>query len=155
MTTSSVIESKVLAIVEAHAHREGALLPILHDVQHAFRHVPREAIPVIAKALNLTRAEVYGVVTFYSDFSDRPHGRQHLKICRAEACQALGGRELAGEVLKILGVSWDDTTSDGAVTVSPVYCLGLCSVAPAVSIDDVPQGRVTANGVLRNLGKNQ
>lgn len=152
MTTSSVIEGKVLAIVASHSHREGALLPILHDVQSAFRHVPREAIPVIAKALNLSRAEVYGVVSFYGDFTESPIGRRHLKLCRAEACQARGGRELACAVLSRLKLAWDETNADGSLTVSSVYCLGLCSVAPAASIDGAPMGRVTADGLLRELG---
>ena len=132
MTTSSEIEAQVLKIVELHAQIEGALLPILHDVQRAFHHIPRDAIAIIAEALNLSRAEVYGVVSFYSDFREAPAGRRHLKICRAEACQARGGRAMAEGVLTRFGVDWDGTTSDGELTVSPVYCLGLCSVAPAV-----------------------
>ena len=135
---------RVKAICAAHAALEGPLLPILHDVQSAFGCVPREAIPVIAHALNLTRAEVYGVVTFYHDFREEPAGRRVIKICRAEACQAMGGAALGAAVLKHFGIDWKGTSPDGAVTVEPVYCLGLCSVAPAALVDGEPHGRVEA-----------
>lgn len=135
---------RVKAICAAHAGLEGPLLPILHAVQAAFRCVPRDAIPVIAHELNLTRAEVYGVVTFYHDFREVPAGRRVIKICRAEACQAMGGRELGAAVLKHFRMDWKQTSADGAVTVEPVYCLGLCSVAPAVLVDGEPHGRVEA-----------
>ncbi len=135
---------RVKAICAAHAGLEGPLLPILHDVQRAFGCVPREAIPVIAHELNLTRAEVYGVVTFYHDFREEPAGRRVIKICRAEACQAMGGAALGVAVLKHFGIDWKGTSADGAVTVEPVYCLGLCSVAPAALVDGEPHGRVEA-----------
>jgi formate dehydrogenase subunit gamma len=135
---------RVKAICAAHAALEGPLLPILHAVQAAFGCVPRDAIPVIAHELNLTRAEVYGVVTFYHDFREEPAGKCVVKICRAEACQAMGGRELAERVLKHFGVDWKETSADGRVTVEPVYCLGLCSVAPAALVDGEPHGRVEA-----------
>jgi formate dehydrogenase subunit gamma len=134
---------QVEEIVAAHASLEGPLLPILHALQAAFGYVPREAVPIIAASLNLTRAEVYGVVSFYHDFRERPAGHV-VKLCRAEACQAMGGRELADAVLKHFGIGWGETTADGAVTVEPVYCLGLCSVAPAALVGGHPHGRVEA-----------
>ena len=140
--------ARVKAICAAHAGLEGPLLPILHAVQAAFGYVPKDAIPVIAHELNLTRAEVYGVVTFYHDFRDVPAGRRVLKICRAEACQAMGGAALGEAVLKKFGIDWKETSADGAVTVEPVYCLGLCSVAPAVLVDGEPHGRVEASHLI-------
>ena len=126
------------------------MLPILHAVQAAFGCVPREAVPVIAHGLNLSRAEVHGVVTFYHDFRDRPPGRRLVKVCRAEACQATGGEASARFLLAALGLPteartdahWGGTTADGAVTVEAVYCLGLCAVAPAALIDGEPLGRL-------------
>ncbi|MBI1213034.1 MAG: formate dehydrogenase subunit gamma [Alphaproteobacteria bacterium] len=133
---------RITEIVSAHAHLEGPLLPILHAVQAEFGFIPRDAIPVIAKGLNVTRAEVYGVVSFYHDFREQPAGRRVVKICRAEACQSMGGRTLAERVLKHFGTDWGGTSSDGAVTIGPVYCLGLCSVAPAALIDGEPHARL-------------
>jgi formate dehydrogenase subunit gamma len=127
-------------IIEAHEGREGPLLPILHDMQATFGYVPRDAEPMIAKALNISRAEVHGVVTFYHDFRDKPAGRHVLKLCRAEACQAAGGDALAAQCESRLGVAFGDTTADGRFTLEPVYCLGLCSVSPAAMLD----GRLVA-----------
>jgi formate dehydrogenase subunit gamma len=135
-------------IVAAHTHLEGPLLPILHAVQAAFGFVPRDAIPVIAKALNVTRAEVFGVVSFYHDFREQPPGRRVVKLCRAEACQSMGGKALADEMLKHLRVDWNGTAADGSVTVEPVYCLGLCSVAPAALVDGAPHGKLDAKRLL-------
>jgi formate dehydrogenase subunit gamma len=139
---------RVEEIVAAHAHLEGPLLPILHAVQAEYGCVPRDAIPVIAKALNVTRAEVYGVVSFYHDFREAPPGRRVVKLCRAEACQAMGGKALAEAVLKQLKVDWNGTSADDSVTVEPVYCLGLCSVAPAALIDGAPHGRLDVERLL-------
>jgi formate dehydrogenase subunit gamma len=133
---------RVEEIVAAHAHLEGPLLPILHAVQAAFGYVPRDAVPVIAHALNLTRAEVYGVVSFYHDFRERRAGRRVVKLCRAEACQSMGGNAIAAKALKHFTVGWGETSADGRVTVEPVYCLGLCSVAPAALIDGEPHGKL-------------
>ncbi|ROT97783.1 formate dehydrogenase subunit gamma [Histidinibacterium lentulum] len=132
------------ALIAPHLGREGPMLPILHAVQEAHGHVPQAAVPVIAEALNLTRAEVHGVVSFYHDFRDSPAGRHMLKICRAEACQAMGGAALSEAVLEKLGLAWGGTTPDGALTVEPVYCLGLCACAPAVMLDGRVHGRVDA-----------
>jgi formate dehydrogenase subunit gamma len=135
-------------IVAAHASLEGPLLPILHAVQAAIGYVPRDAVPIIAHALNLTRAEVYGVVSFYHDFRDAPAGRRVVKLCRAEACQSMGGVAVADAVLKHFAIGWGETTADGAVTIEPIYCLGLCSVAPSALVDGEPHGRVEAKHLI-------
>jgi formate dehydrogenase subunit gamma len=128
-------EAEAREIVRRHSGREGPLLPILHDVQAAFGWVPPEAVRVVADALNLTRAEVHGVVSFYHDFRDAPSGRHVLKLCRAEACQSMGGEAVARTVLDRFKVAW-------GVTVEPTYCLGLCSCAPAAMLDGQPIGRL-------------
>jgi len=120
--------------------REGPLLPILHALQEEFGYIDKAAEPLIADALNITRAEVHGVVTFYHDFRRQPAGRHVLKLCRAEACQAAGGDPLAAHAEARLGMAMGTTTADGSVTLEPVYCLGLCSVAPSAMLD----GRVVA-----------
>lgn len=148
MAEAAWTASQVEEIVAAHASLEGPLLPILHAVQAAFGYVPRDAVPIIAHALNLTRAEVHGVVSFYHDFREAPAGRRVVKLCRAEACQSMGGRALADAVLAHFRIGWGETTVDGAVTVEPVYCLGFCSVAPAALVDAEPHGRVEAKHLI-------
>src|SRR5262245_60356254 len=123
------------AIIAEHRSREGATLPILHLLQETFGHVPEAAVPMVAEALNLSRAEVHGVLTFYHDFRRAPAGRHVLKLCRAEACQAAGGDALAARAEGRLGVKLGATTADGRVTLEPIYCLGLCSVSPAAMLD--------------------
>lgn len=113
----------------------GALLPILHALQDEFGYIHREAVPLIGEMLNLTRAEVYGVVTFYHDFRHEPAARHLLKLCRAESCQARGSDALAARAVERLGVSFGETTPDGSVTLDAVYCLGLCSVSPSAMLD--------------------
>ena len=129
-------------IIAGESRREGATLPILHALQAAFGYVHAEAVPMIADALNLTRAEVYGVMSFYHDFRSTPPGRHVLRLCRAEACQSLGADALAAHVRQRLGVDWHDTTSDGSVTLEPVFCLGLCAVGPSALLDGTPLGRL-------------
>jgi formate dehydrogenase subunit gamma len=130
-------------ILSDHMGMEGPLLPILHAVQAAFGHVPASLRPAIADALNISGAELHGVISFYHDFRNEPGGRHVLRICRAEACQAMGGTSLARATLEKLGVDWHGTTGDGTLTVEPVYCLGLCACAPAVALDDKVLGRAT------------
>ena len=144
------VTEAVAAIIEEHRSLEGPLLPILHAVQAAFGHVPQAAVPQIAEALNQTRAEIHGVVSFYHDFRTEPGGRHVLRICRAEACKAVGGDALAAAALARLGVGWHGTTPNGAVTVEPVFCLGLCACGPAVMVDGRLHGRMDA-GKLRAL----
>mgnify|MGYP002714791862 CR=1 FL=1 len=129
-------------IIAEHAGLEGATLVILHALQEAFGYVPEPAIPMVAEALNLSRAEVHGVFTFYHDFRKQPAGRHVLKLCRAEACQSMGANALAESTLQKLGIGWHGTTANGAVTVEPVYCLGLCACAPAAMVDGRVLGRV-------------
>ena len=123
-------------VIEAYSHLEGPLLPILHAMMEAFDHVPEDAVQPIADALNIGRAEVHGVISFYHDFRKAPAGKHILRLCRAEACQALGANGLADAVLTKLGISWHGTTPNGAVTIEPVYCLGLCANGPAAMIGD-------------------
>ena len=116
---------------------------ILREVQDRFGYVPRESVPVIAQALNLSRAEVHGVVTFYHDFRSAPPGRNVIRLCRAESCQAMGAVALAEHVRARLGVGFGETTRDGAFTLEPVYCLGNCGCSPAMMLDDELFGRVS------------
>ncbi len=149
-------ETRALEIVRRHDGREGPLLPILHDMQEAFGCVPTEAIRLIAAELNLTRAEVHGVMSFYHDFRDRPAGRHVLKLCRAEACQSMKGEAIAEQVLKRFGVDWGGTTPDGALTVEATYCLGLCACAPSAMLDGEPKARLDQTAIdeiAREVGR--
>lgn len=144
------ITTHTLAIVEKWRDAEGPLLPILRSVQSYFGYVPEEALPVIAKELNLSRADVYGVVSFYHDYRKHPAGRHVLKVCRAEACQAMGGDEMADRLRDALGVDWHETSKDGAVTLEPVYCLGLCACSPSAMFDGELIGRLD-EGRIREI----
>ncbi len=135
---------RIAAIVRAHQASEGPALNVLRAVQEAFGHVPREAVPVIAEALNISRAELHGVLSFYHDLRHAPAGRHVLKLCRAEACQAMGAAALAEAALARHGLGWGETTPDGALTIEPVYCLGLCSCSPSALFDEEPVGRLDA-----------
>lgn len=135
-------ETRAAGIIAKHAGQEGATLVILHALQEAFGYVPEAAIPMVAKALNLSRAEVHGVFTFYHDFRHKPAGRHVLKLCRAEACQAAGGDALAARAEAKLGVSLGNTTADDRVTLEPIYCLGLCATAPSAMLDGRLIGRL-------------
>jgi formate dehydrogenase subunit gamma len=130
------------AVIAGCADLDGAVLPMFHAVQAVFGHVPREAVAMIAHRLNLSRAEVFGALSFYHDFRETPPGARTVKVCRAESCQAMGGEDAGRFLLAALGIDWGETTADGAVTVEPVYCLGLCAVSPAALIDGQPLGRV-------------
>ena len=121
----------------------GALLPILHAVQEALRFVPKDAVPLIARELNLSVAEVHGVVSFYHYFLQERPGRQVMHLCRAEACQARGGVALEAHVKAKLGIDFHGTTRDGAITLEPVYCLGNCALGPSLMIDEQLHGRVS------------
>jgi formate dehydrogenase subunit gamma len=136
-------KSPAEAICARYGNKPDALLEILHDLQHDVGHVPENSLPVIAKALNLSRAEVYGVATFYHDFHLKPQGKHTIKLCRAEACQSMGGRELQAMVERFLSVRMNGTTADGKVTLEATYCLGLCASAPAMLVDGKPVARVT------------
>jgi len=129
-------------IIAEHSQVEGATLVILHALQEAFGYVPQAAIPMVAWALNLSHAEVYGVFTFYHDFRKKRAGRHVLKLCRAEACQAAGGDRLAARAEAKLGIALGDTTADDRVTFEPIYCLGLCATAPSAILDGRVVGRL-------------
>lgn len=143
--------ARAAGIIAEHTHLEGATLPILHALQETFGYVDSEAIPLIADALNLSKAEVHGCITFYHDFRAKPAGRHVVKLCRAEACQAVGADALHAEVLRRLDVDWHGTTRDGEVTVEPVFCLGLCACGPAALIDGEPVARLDADGLQAAL----
>lgn len=143
---------RLAGILDRHAGREGALLPILHDVQAAFGMIPEAAQPVIGQALGMSRAEVHGVVSFYHDFRDHPTGRHVLRLCRAEACQAMGADALAAEVQAALGLGWHETSADGRMTLEPVFCLGLCACGPSAQLDERLIGRATARRVVAMAG---
>jgi formate dehydrogenase subunit gamma len=140
---------RTIEIATELATLEGPLLPILHEVQRAFGHVPEASVPVIADVLNLTRAEVHGVVSFYHDFRRAAPGRHVVKLCRAEACQSMGGDALAAHAERCLGVELGATRSDGGVTLEPVYCLGLCATAPSAMVDGRVVGRLDAAAIER------
>ena len=152
MLDSVQTKERVEEILTAHIALEGALLPILHAVQAEFGHVPQEALPIIAKALNISRAEAHGVMTFYHDFREKPAGAHVVKLCRAEACQAVGANRVAAHAKKALGIDWHGTTLDGKVTLEPIFCLGLCACGPAAIIDGQLVGRVDEGKLTQIIG---
>ena len=127
----------------------GALLPVLHAIQDALGFIPPDAVPRIAGALNLSQADVHGVISFYHDFRSAPPGRHVLKLCRAEACQSMGSEALEVRLKRRLGIDWGGTTPDGALTIEPVYCLGNCALSPAVMLDGKLRGRITSDALDR------
>jgi formate dehydrogenase subunit gamma len=147
VTTKKNEAAVIREIATAHAERPGALLPILHAVQDRLGCVPDAAIPVIAEVLNLSRADVHGVVSFYHLIRTSPPGQRTLYICRAEACQAMGARALEQHIRERLRVDFHQTTADGRWTLEPVYCLGNCACSPAVMIDKTVYGRVSAERI--------
>lgn len=140
--TPADLADRTKAICAEHAHLEGAMLPILHAVQAEYGFIPEPALQIIAKANGVTRAEVHGTMSFYHDFREAPAGKTVVKICRAEACQAQGANGLADAAKAKLGVDWHGTTANGAVTLEPVFCLGLCACGPAVIVNDTVVGAV-------------
>lgn len=129
-------------IIQRHAHEPGATLPILHALQEEFGFVPKGVEAMIASALNVSRADIHGTISFYHDFRRAPPGRHILKVCRAEACQSVGGKALAERLLGRLGIEWGGTTRDGSLTVEPTYCLGLCACGPNALMDNEPLARL-------------
>lgn len=124
--------------------KPGALLPILHAVQHEFSYIPAEVVPLIAAGLNLSRAEIHGVISFYHYFRSSPPGRTTIQICRAESCQAMGSRDLEAHARQALNIDFNQTAADAEFTLLPVYCLGNCACSPAVRIGDEVHGHVNA-----------
>jgi len=145
---SGTLPENLAEVIESLAHRfaahRGGLLPLLHAVQHELGYIDDRAVPLIARALNLSRADVHGVVTFYPDFRRVPPGRHVVKICRAEACQARGGAAIEAQAAERLATPFGTTRADGAVTLEPVYCLGLCAIGPNALVDERPVARLDA-----------
>jgi formate dehydrogenase subunit gamma len=145
----------VRRIVEDMKGRPGPLIEVLHSVQASLGYVPPDAVPILAEVLNLSRAEVHGVVTFYHFFRETPPGRHTVSLCRAESCQAMGAEELAEHAKSRLGVDFHQTTADGAFSLEPVYCLGNCACSPAVMIDGRLYGRLTPERLDALLAEQQ
>lgn len=139
---SDNIEQKINDIVDDLYLLDGALLPILHAVQDELGYIPSSSVPILSRKLNLSRAEIHGVISFYHDFRTAPGGTHTVQICRAEACQAVGSRALEAHAKLALGVNFGGTTDDGRITLEPVYCLGNCACAPSVRIGDHVYARV-------------
>ena len=141
--TSTWDKDRALSRIRELAPLPGAMLPVLHALQEEFGYIHEEAIPLVADALNVSKAEVHGVVSFYHDYRRTAPGRHVLRICRAEACQSMGCEPLVDHVEKRLGVKVGETTADGSFTLEPVYCLGLCALSPSAMLDGKPYGRVS------------
>lgn len=141
------IERRTTQVITELSGLEGPLLPILHEIQDEFGYVPTEALPVIAQALNISNAEVHGVVSFYHDYRKEPAGRHVLKVCQAEACQSMGSDAVASNLKQALGIGFHETSKDGSVTLEPVYCLGLCACAPSAMLDGEVIGRIDEDAI--------
>ena len=137
--TPALIQQEVDALKD----KPGALLPILHAIQDRFGYIPEAAVPIIAETLHQTRADIHGVLSFYHHFRTHPVGSHVVQVCRAEACQALGARQLEAHIKERLAVDYHQTTRDNEITLEPVYCLGNCACGPSLRVDDDIHGRVT------------
>lgn len=140
---SAADAAAVQKVLDEHRDLPGALLPILHGIQAALGYVPKDAVPPVAKALNLSRAEVHGVLSFYHWYRTEKPGQHVIHLCRAEACQSMGAVGLEAHARRRLGVDFHGTSADGKFTLEPVYCLGNCALSPALLIDNELHGRVT------------
>ena len=152
MLDSVQTTERVAEILNRHRGMEGALLPILHAIQAEFGHVPQAALPIIAQDLNLSKAEVHGVMSFYHDFREKPAGTHVLKLCRAESCKSVGADRVADHARRALGIDWHETTKDGKITLEPVFCLGLCACGPAAIVDGKLVGRVDETKLTQIIG---
>lgn len=153
--TESTITETVQTIIAELKDKQGALLPILHGVQDALGYIPSDSVPAIAAALNLSRAEVHGVISFYHYFRDTPPGKHTVHLCRAESCQSMGSNALEAHVKTKLGIDYHETTEDGQFSLEPVYCLGNCACSPAMQIGEEIYGRVSADAfddIINDLG---
>ena len=133
--------------IKSHQEMPGGLLPLLHAIQDDLGYIPQDSYPLISKALNLSVAEIHGVVSFYHHFRTHPPGRHVLQLCRAESCQAMGCASLEAHVKQQLGIDYHGTTSDGAITLEPIYCLGNCALSPAIMLDEQVHGRIDATQI--------
>jgi formate dehydrogenase subunit gamma len=152
MLDSVETSARVGEILKAHNGLEGLLLPILHAIQAEFGHIPQSVLPQIALNLNLSKAEVHGVMSFYHDFREAPAGRHVVKLCRAESCKSMGADRVAAHAQGQLGIEWHETTKDGRVTLEPIFCLGLCACGPAAMVDGKIIGRVDEAKLTAILG---
>lgn len=153
--TESTTNETVQTIIAELKDKAGALLPILHGIQDALGYIPPDSVPDIAEALNLSRAEVHGVISFYHYFRDTPAGKHTIHLCRAESCQAMGSENLEAHVKSKLGIDYHETSADGQFSLEPVYCLGNCACSPAIQIDKDVYGRVSADAfdaIINDLG---
>lgn len=155
MTELNAQQQVINSTIAALKDQPGALLPILHGLQDALGYIPPQSVAEIAQALNLSRAEVHGVISFYHYFRDTPPGKHTLHVCRAESCQAMGGRRLETHIKAKLGINYHETTADGKFSLEPVYCLGNCACSPAIQIDKDIYGRVSNesfDAIINDLG---
>jgi len=143
MNDQAFDSERVSGIIAELKTKPGALLPILHAIQDALGYVPPDSVALIADELNLSRAEVHGVISFYHYFRSTPPGRHTVYICRAEACQAMGSEALEAHAKAALGIDYHENTCDGAITLEPVYCLGNCACSPSIMVDKKVHGRVS------------
>jgi formate dehydrogenase subunit gamma len=153
--TESTMTQSVQEIIDSLKDKQGALLPILHAIQDALGYIPADSVPDIAKALNLSRAEVHGVISFYHYFRETPPGKHTVHVCRAESCQAMGGTALEAHVKQRLGIDYHQTSEDGQFSLEAVYCLGNCACSPAIQIGHETHGRVSAerfDEIIAELG---
>ena len=158
METSAQKTADISHLVTQFQSVPGGLLPLLHAIQGELGYVPESTVPAIATGLNLSRAEVHGVISFYHDFKTHPVGRHTVQICRAEACQSMGSRQLEAHAKQALGIDYHETTADGSITLEPVYCLGNCACSPSVRINDDIVARVDAarfDELVAKLGASQ
>jgi formate dehydrogenase subunit gamma len=145
MTPDGSLPDRVRAVIDAHRGDRGALMPILHGLQAEFGYVSQEMVPIVAHELNLSRADVHGVITFYHDFRSEPAGRTVVRLCRAEACQSVGAEKLVEHAQQVFGIKLGQTTPDGTVTLEQVFCLGNCALGPAAQINGRMHGRLDEN----------
>lgn len=158
METSAQKTADISHLVTQFQSVPGGLLPLLHAIQGELGYVPESTVPAIATGLNLSRAEVHGVISFYHDFKTHPVGRHRVQICRAEACQSMGSRQLEAHAKQALGIDYHETTADGSISLEPVYCLGNCACSPSVRINDDIVARVDAarfDELVAKLGASQ
>jgi len=149
------VKTVVENAIQTNMHLAGPLLPILRQVQEELSHVPESSVPAIASALNLSRAEVHGVVSFYHSFTSDPQGKHIVEVCRAESCQAMGGRNIEAKFKDELGIDFHQTTDDGNISLEAVYCLGNCACSPAVRVGEQMYGRMSEAKVEKLLAKLQ
>ena len=142
-------QALIQQLVQQHADEPGALLPLLHDIQDKLGFIPASSVPSIAQGLNLSRAEVHGVITYYHHFRSTAPGKHVIQVCRAEACQSCGSEELWALAEKLLGCKGHETSANGMYSLEPVYCLGLCASSPAVQIGDKLHSRVNEAKLTR------